>query len=199
MKKQLAILLLSLTLAGCEVEIDVDIPLMGMSQVTRNEHPTVNLPVSLRQQNWIGWKGEGSCVHAAMINLFRWQGKFAFANYWGRKYSNGETPDAIVGDPRNNLADKLTREGVEFAYTTSGDVDFLQRACDTRRGCGVTIMGGKHMVNLVHLDETYAGILDSNDPNTIHWVPREQFIAEWQNSNGWAVTPIYTPAPPLSI
>jgi len=39
--------------------------------------------------------------------------------------------------------------------------------------------------------------LDNNDINKITWVPRDTFVTEWQNSNGWAVTPVYTPAPPL--
>ena len=61
----------------------------------------------------------------------------------------------------------------------------------------MTVMGGKHMVALVHFDSEWAGILDDNDTDTITWVARDTFVAEWQNSNGWAVTPVYAPAPPL--
>lgn len=197
MKNIVAILLLTFTLAGCDVVIDVGGQDKGIAPAPRKEYPTVNLPLSLRQQNWLGNKGEGSCVHATMINLFRWQGRYWMAAHWRQTYGNGESADA-TWDPRSNLADKLTREGVRFAYTTDGDEAFLRWACGTRRGCGVTVLGGRHMVALVHYDDEWAGILDNNDISQIIWVPRETFLAEWKNSNGWAVTPVYTPAPPLT-
>lgn len=196
MKRITAIFLLAVTLAGCGVAIDVDAPDRGNAPAVRREYPTVNLPRSLRQENWPDSNNEGSCVHATIVNLFRWQGRPNMANYWRHTYEGPEAAD-WEWDPDDNLADKLTREGVRFAYTTKGDVGFLEWACNTRRGCGVTVMGGLHMVALVHFDEEWAGILDSNDPSEIIWVPRASFVSEWQNSNGWAVTPVYTPAPPL--
>lgn len=156
----------------------------------QREYPTVNLPYALRQRNWIGDQHEGSCVHATMVSLFRWQGRYATANYWRRSYSNGEWA--------GNLAQKMDREGIRFAYTVGqGDVRFLEWACRTRRGCGVTVMGGRHMVALVHLDDQYAGILDNNDTTKIIRVPRETFIAEWINSNSWGIATVYSPVPPL--
>jgi hypothetical protein len=131
-----------------------------------------------------------------MVNLFRWQGRNAMAEYWRTTYGNGEYADD-TWNARSNLVKKFDKEGVRYAYTVDGDVKFLEWACKTRRGCGVTVLGGKHMVVLVHFDEKWAGILDSNDIEQIHWVPRETFLAEWRNSNHWAVTPVYTPLPPL--
>ncbi len=189
MKKLLAVALLALMLTGCGVECRFDGPDMGGTPVVKTEYPTVNLPFVLRQTNWLGSKNEGSCVHATIISLLRWQGRPGTADYWRRTYSNGEWPE--------DLADKFDHEGVRYAYTTDGDVSFLEWACSTRRGCGVTVMGGKHMVALVHFDDKWAGILDNNDTDNITWVPRETFVAEWQNSRGWAVTPVYNPAPPL--
>jgi len=185
----LAIAFLSLVLAGCEVEVRLDGPDMGRTPAVKIEYPTVNLPVSLRQSNWMGDKNEGSCVHATMISLLRWQGRPGTADYWRQHYGNGEWPE--------DLAAKFDREGVRYAYVTNGDVGFLNWACSTRRGCGITVMGGKHMIALVFLDEEWAGLLDNNDVSTIAWVPRETLIAEWKNSNGWAVVPVYSPAPPL--
>jgi len=198
MKQILAAALLSLVmLAGCgHVAIDYGGPIKGVTPVVRKEYPTVNLPLNLRQPNWLGNKREGSCVHATVVMLFRWQGRYAMANHWRNTYGNGEVADE-TWDARDSLAKKFDREGVRYAYTIKGDVAFLEWACSTRRGCGVTVMGGKHMVALVHFDNEWAGILDNNDIDTITWVARETFVAEWQNSNGWAVTPVYTPAPPL--
>ena len=52
------------------------------------EKPTVNLPLELRQENWIGDQGQGSCVHATLVSLFRWQGRYATANHWAVTFSN---------------------------------------------------------------------------------------------------------------
>lgn len=197
MKNILVALLVSLALAGCNVAVDVGGPNQGNAPVARKEYPTVNLPVLLRQKNWLGSKQEGSCVYATFISLLRWQGRYATANYFRTHYGNGEYADKTWNPEGGGLAEKLEKEGIRFAYVTDGDVAFLEWACTTRRGCGVTVMGGRHMVALVHFDSEWAGILDNNDTERIHWVPREQFLAEWQNSNGWAVTPVYTPAPPL--
>ena len=129
----IAIALLSLVLAGCEVEVRLDGLDMGKTPPIKIEYPTVNLPVSLRQSNWLGNKNEGSCVHATMISLLRWQGRPNTADYWRQNYGDGEWPEDLAG--------KFDREGVRYAYITNGDPEFLAWACSTRRGCGVTVMG----------------------------------------------------------
>ena len=149
------------------------------------ERPTVNLPLSLRQENW----GSGSCVHAAIVSLFRWQGRFNMATRWRQVYSGGEDPQGA--------AEKLDKEGVRYAYTTAGEVKFLEWALRTRRGCGVTVMGGAHFVTLVHLDSKVAILLDNNSIEKYQTVTREAFLAEWRSSNGWALTVLYAPAAPL--
>lgn len=182
MKRIVLILLLMVT--GC------DTTPLGLSRPVRKEYPTVNLPLEMRQSNWPGSQREGSCVHAATISLFRWQNRLNMADYWRRKYGNGEWPE--------NLAAKFDREGIRYAYVTNGDVKFLEWACKTRRGAGVTVMGGVHCVTLVHLDATWAGLLDNNDVSKIKWVPRETFLAEWRASYGWGFTVLYVPAAPLA-
>jgi hypothetical protein len=154
------------------------------------ERPVVNPPAAIRQGNWYGDKDEGSCVHATMVTLLRWQGRYAMADRWRRTYGNASGPE--------DLAAKLDREHIRYAYTSEQrDVGFLEWACRTRRGCGVAIQGGQHMIALVHLDAQWAGLLDDNATNHYIWVPRERFIAEWLASDSWAVTPLYAPAAPL--
>lgn len=153
------------------------------------ERPTVNLPLALRQSNWLGSRRMGSCTWASMISLLRWQGCGKVADWMRQNYGDGEGADG--------MAQKLDRAGIRYAYVTNGDVKFLEWACRTRRGCGITVMGGVHMVTLVHLDAKWAGILDNNSVGNYIWVPRETLIAEWKASHGWAVTPIYAPAAPL--
>jgi len=183
MKRLILSLLLLLSVAGCNTTQ------LGSSRPVKKEYPTVNVPLDMRQSNWLGSQREGSCVHASMISLFRWQGRYNTADYWRKTYGNGEWPE--------DLATKFNREKIRYAYTTNGDVRFLEWACRTRRGCGITVMGGAHMVALVHLDAQWAAILDNNSVSKYRWVPRETLIAEWKASHGWAVTPIYTPAAPL--
>ena len=183
MKRILATLILLASIAGCEVDHD-----LGMSAV-KLERPTVNVPAALRQGNWRGPQRQGSCVHATMISLFRWQYRLNTADYWRRNYGDSEYPE--------DLAAKFDHEGIRYAYVTNGDVRFIEWACRTRRGCGITVMGGAHMVALVHLDDKWAALLDNNNVERFIWVPRETLIAEWKASYGWAVTPIYTPAAPL--
>ena len=178
----LALILLA-SVAGCDVEANLGRP------AVKKEWPTVNVPAVLRQANWRGPQGQGSCVHATMISLLRWQYRLNTADHWRQTYGDGEWPE--------DLATKFDNEGIRFAYVTNGDVRFLEWACSTRRGCGITIMGGAHMVALVYLDDKWAAILDNNNVERFIWVPRETLIAEWKASYGWAVTPIYAPAAPL--
>ena len=183
LKRLLLVLALLVPFAGCEVNGDFGTPAVPQ------ERPTVNVPRADRQSNWLGSQGQGSCVHATMISLLRWQGRYRTAESWRRNQGDGEHPE--------DLAAKFDQANVRYAYVTNGDVRFLEWACRTRRGCGITIMGGAHMVALVHLDDKWAAILDNNNVEKFIWVPRETLIAEWKASYGWAVTPIYAPAAPL--
>jgi len=183
MKRILFALVLLVSVVGCDGKAGL------RTAAPKKERPVVNVPLALRQSNWRGFQGQGSCVHATMISLFRWQYRLKTADYWRRAYGDGEYPE--------DLAAKFNKEGIRYAYVTNGDVRFLEWACRTRRGCGITVMGGAHMVALVHLDDKWAAILDNNNVERFIWVPRETLIAEWKASYGWAVTPIYTPAAPL--
>jgi hypothetical protein len=143
----------------------------------------------MRQENWLGTQREGSCVWASTISLLRWQGRTKTAEWVRKNLGNGSWPE--------NFAQQADKAGIRYAMTTSGDVKFLEWACKTRRGAGVTVMGGAHMVDLVHLDDKYACLLDNNSPNKFIWVDRNSFLAEWRASYGWALTPVYAPAAPM--
>jgi len=184
-KRLLVALVLCISLAGCEGDFN---PVQPVKPAVNKERPLVNIPMALRQRNWLGNQREGSCVHATMISLMRWQGRTRLADKWKQMYANGEWT--------TGLASMFDREGVRYAYTDKGDVNFLEWASRTRRGCGITIQGGAHMVALVHLDDKWACLLDNNSISKYKWVSRESMIAEWKASYGWAVTPIYTPAAP---
>lgn len=189
MKRLFATIVLCLLSVGCEGDFKQRSPVKPVKPAVNTERPLINVPMILRQANWIGSLREGSCVHATMISLMRWQGRPHLANKWKRTYANGEWP--------NGLASKFDRAGVRYAYTDKGDVKFLEWASRTRRGCGITVRGGAHMVALVHLDDKWACLLDNNNISKYKWVSRESMIAEWKASHGWAVTVLYTPSSPL--
>lgn len=154
------------------------------------EWPIMNLPLHMRQENWLGPRRQGSCVHASWTMLLRWQRKYEYAEYWRRKYGDGEW--------YGEMAQRLDAEGIKWAGTYQDkDVRFLEWACRTRRGCMVTCMNGAHMICLVDLDKNYATILDNNDIERYQRIPRNEFLREWYNSGSWAMTPVYVPAPPL--
>ncbi|MHC4302100.1 MAG: hypothetical protein ACYS7Y_32965 [Planctomycetota bacterium] len=150
------------------------------------ELPVVNVSYEMRQHNYTPG---GSCVHASLITLLRWQNRSEEAAMWRREFSGGEWATSV--------ARKLDSRGIRYAYTSEGDVEFLEWACRTRRGAGVTVRGGAHMVTLTHLDDEWAVLLDNNNISKFIWLPRQEFIDEWQASHGWAVTPIYSPHAPL--
>jgi hypothetical protein len=210
MKRFLFALLMICTI-GCDTEVKVD---LGLDQVVpdvvipatpdivipatpdidypayEREMPTVNLERIFRQSNWIGDENEGSCVHASMAMLCRWQGEFELADMWIATYNSGEYP--------SRFSARCDEQGVRYAYTSrENDIAFLEWAVNTRRACGVTVRGGAHMVILCHLDSEWAGILDNNKIDEIKWVPRDQFLNEWMNSSSWAYTILTgTPPPP---
>lgn len=210
MKRLLWVIML-VCMFGCDAEIEIELgsfidPVPERPEWNypdEVERPTINLEQFFRESNWIGpgRDGEGSCVHATMVMLFRWQGREDLATRWRATYSNGEFASV--------LSEKFDKEGVRYAYTwNKNDVSFLEWACQSRRGCGVAVRGrptkkypngspGAHMVMLVHLDAKWAGILDNNNIDEIKWIPRQTFLSDWQSSFSWAVTPVYTPPPPL--
>lgn len=149
----------------------------------------IDIPINIRQRNWTGPNGEGSCVHATTIMLLRYQRRYALADYWKSHYNSGET--------FSGLAEKLDANGVRWAGTyQQKNVSFLEWAIRTRRGAMVTTMQGQHMILLVHLDSKVAGLIDNNNPNKIIWKKREVFLADWYASNSWGLTIVGSPPPP---
>lgn len=165
------------------------------------ERPVVNLPMALRQSNYTCcWRhrDNGSCVHVSWIMLLRWQNELPLATWWKAKYKGGEN--------HYEFCSRLNAAGIRYATTfEQSDISFLDWAIKTRRGCITGIgtdnkgNGPTHMVCLVYLDHTQAGILDNNDIGKIHYMPRQEFLDLWVQSHSWATTPMYHPCPPLPV
>jgi hypothetical protein len=149
----------------------------------------VDVPVPARQTNWRGSRGQGSCVWASLVTLFRWQNRPVTAAWIRQNCGDGASP--------SDVEPLFERLGIRYA-TTYGkkDVNFLNWSIRTHRGCAVGVNNYAHMVCLVALNDNYAGILDNNSVGQVIWIPREQFLADWFKSHSWAVTPVYTPSAP---
>lgn len=180
----LALLALGLVMGGTDFQV-IKKQVHGPAVV---EKPVVNLPLALRQQNWVRY-GSGSCVIASMVSCLNWQGQYELADRMKANYGGGQHWESMVA--------ALEAEGVVWAGTVGqGDVAFLEWAHRTRRGAIVT-WSPRHVVTIVHFDDTWAGILDNNATDRIKWIPRNEFVNEWKARGSWAMTPIYTPPPPL--
>lgn len=152
-------------------------------RVGKASQVVMDLPISARQRNYDG----GSCVCASTISLLRWQGRDADAAKVRQHCSGGQGSDSLHA--------KLDRLGIRYAYTTSGDVRFLEWAIRTRRGAGITFYPG-HFVNLVGLTKTTAVLLDNNRVERYITLPRREFEQRWRAYGGWATTVVYAPPPP---
>lgn len=182
MKRLLLIVALMLCATGCEVAIQYD------GTPSQPTHHVCDVPVALRQANWVSRTGSGSCAHATMVTALRRQDRPKSADWWRQTHAGGATPESMMRD--------LDAAGFRYVVTVNqNDVSFLEWAIRTHRGCGVTIMGGRHMVFLCDLTPTQAGLIDNNHPEQIQWVEREAFLTEWRNSYSWAIVPVYSPLP----
>jgi len=150
--------------------------------------PPMDLPRELRQSNYAG----GSCMHASLISVLRWQGKHETAAWWRANYGGA----AGVWD----LARICRGRDFRFAWTTSGDAAFLQWCSDTRRGAAIHYFTG-HAVTFCGYKKDAAGrevavLLDNNRTGVYVRVPKAQFISPWRVYGGNALTVVYSPTPP---
>ena len=78
--------LMLLVFAGCDSGV-VNVRALPTPEP---EQPPANLPVQLHQRNWTGSLGQGSCVHASLVNHLRWLNRFELGERWRATYADGE-------------------------------------------------------------------------------------------------------------
>lgn len=156
------------------------------------ERPVVNPHVSYRQSNWLGPKGQGSCVHASLTNMLRWQNQFEFATYWRAKYLGD-------GEYDTELRQRLDDEGVSYAYTNKADLKLLDFAHATRRGA-LLWWKPNHCCTFCGWvskdDKIFGVILDNNHVQQYELVEREQLHRLWAGYGGFALTTLFDPPSP---
>jgi len=177
--------------AGCDdVQIEIPTGPAGVQQQPQ-ENPccgqaVLDVPEAWRVANYHG----GSCVHAAIATLMKWQGLHDHAAWWTANYDGGEVAD--------RLNRRLNAARLRYAVELQGDEAFLRRCVDLRLGVAVNWPPPRgtspgHMVTLVGIDDDTVYIVDNNDTQTVAAVPLDHFLDEW---TGWAVTLVYVPPPP---
>jgi hypothetical protein len=148
------------------------------------EMPIVDIPENVRVKNYAG----GSCVYASTESAFMQVNAPDWAAYYRQEHSGGSGAET--------LGRYLTKDGVRYVQTTSGDVSVLEWAMRTRRMV-IIAYHPSHYVNLVHLDSQWAGILNNNHVHDIEWISASEFIRNWKGYGGEATVLLYDPIPPL--
>lgn len=172
--------------AGCELTTE---PAYVLQPPLNEFPPAVNLPVSLRQTNWMG-SGEGSCAVASLISHVNWQNAEEKGRTIRRTYGGGQTA--------RSLKSICSKERLPIATEENGDVEFLKWASRTRRGAVVWYFPS-HAVTFCGFGtkngDTVAVLLDNNRTKTPLAIPVNDFVKGWRSFGGFALTVLGPPVP----
>jgi len=177
---------LLLLLTGCGPETRV----YPLAQPWASETPVCNLPLSMRQQNWEGKLGQGSCVYASLINHVRWLNMPEFANTIRSTRGDGEYD--------SRLKAWLDSQDIAYMFTNKASVKFLDTCSEDRTGCILWwkpshcctfegwVVGGDGV--------QYAVILDNNYISKFEYVEKNQFLRLWAGYGGFGLAVLDSPA-----
>lgn len=173
----------------------------------------VDLPEAQQLRNVGGSDGAGLCVFTSITHAARWQRVEVLEEFqrWMRKYPGGGWPEKVTQKINAIAKEKgippplfLQAEGrqellplIESALK-SGRLPSVTYAISptNRYGRGARIA---HMVNVIHLDDKYACVLDNNFPGVAayEWMTRDEFYRSLigMGGSGWVVV-LLDPGPP---
>lgn len=173
----------------------------------------IDLPVAQHMRNTGGMgrggpgTGAGLCVFTSIELDARWSNVATLAGLqrWMTTREGGGYPSKVDAVLRAFCAERGLPVP-EYVQHTGGDLAFLDLVVRTGRCAGVTYSGSDgfysgrvaHMVNLAHLDEKRAAVIDNNRPGQWVWMSRGDFAARWRDMNGgWAFV-LLAPPPPAN-
>jgi hypothetical protein len=150
--------------------------------------------------------GAGLCVFTSIEHSGRWQNVEEL-----RGFQEKMTHEEGGGWPEK--VDRMLARyapGAAYAQYTGTDPDVVRLALRTGRMPAVTYgysprYGGRvaHMVNLVHLSDKWACVLDNNFPgeDRYEWMSPAEFLYRWKlgDTKGWAVFLLAPPPPPVPV
>ena len=167
------------------------------------------VPPDWHQRNTGGSDGAGLCVFASMRHTGRMQRDAAFTEIfdWMKRRPGGGYPSKVDRMLDRMCAEKgLTKPA--YLHSETGDLDLLERACQSGRVPGVTYglsptkrYNGRriaHMVSLVYASGDTWVILDNNYPGAAayEWMTRAEFARSHGAVGGpWAIILLDGPAP----
>lgn len=176
--------------------------------VLNGTRATADLPSSEHKRNVGGSDSYGLCVYTSAWHAAIWQDVrelFEFRRYMERRPGGSyptkfkATLEAYCRERQVPVPAYLQHEG--------GDAAVLELALRTGRMPCVTYAGvdgaGRyggqaiaHMVNLVHMDDARAAIVDNNFPGSWLWMTRDQFLNRWRGLSD-AGRPLYAGRQPV--
>lgn len=178
----------------------------------------IQFPPERFTRNTAGIDGSGLCVFTSLFHTGDWQDDALFLRQleYMRKQRGGGYPskvDAVL----KAAAKQYNLPVPEYVQIEDRDIDVLKLAvkngympCVTYGISPTGRYGGKrinHMVNLVHADDKYIGVLDNNytGADEIEWMTPDEFKRSYTTNanprtaiggvNGWAIV-LLTPSPP---
>lgn len=169
----------------------------------------VDLPLDPGMRNEGGSDGAGLCVVTATLTAGRFQEIEALSGgkssrYWtlAKSRKGGYWPGRLLeylGEFQDEMPEVrwISWEGVSTAmieeYTRQG----IPVSCTTNTGLIYGMQGIHHFIVVIHLDESRAMIVDSNDPTHYHAMPREEFDRRFVDGEmGWLFIWLYGDATP---
>ena len=135
--------------------------------------------------NYMSGRGRhqsGSCLHAAVEDLLRWDGLDQKADYWRSHFGGAANLVTVV-----RIADGL---GLRHSETSGGDEEFLDYCTANQLGAAIyweVDEPGDHAIVFCGFDGPDAVLLGTNRPVTSR-MPRTEFLARWRNCGGCAFT-----------
>lgn len=173
------------------------------------EQITVDLPTDLHRRNTSS-KGLGNCVWTSIHHCALYHSVPALEEFpkWliAAGIPGGGSPGKVA-DLIPQIARSRGLPVPDYIQHTGGDAEFLKLALRTGRYVAVTYAGSDgvyysggvdHMVNLVHLSDQWAVIMDNNNPGKYLWMTPNEFLARWRaRGGGWALVLLAPPPPPI--
>jgi hypothetical protein len=164
-------------------------------------HVACYLPLEQRMFNTGGSDGAGLCVYSSVTMAARYQNetKLFGLRAYAEKRPGGAWPAKLKKD-----IDAVAPD-CKWLQCEGKDMAFVRAAINSGRMVSLDIMGGQHMVDLIHLDDKWACLMDNNavynrqtkaDSQLIWLDAAKEFPKKWHS---WAVVLLAPPPPPAVI
>jgi hypothetical protein len=215
MKKVLALALLFFVIVAPALVAQNKASVGGRYAPDNKTEIQIDLPGAQHMENTGGSDGAGLCVFTSISHSARWQHVELLENFrdWMTRYPGGSWPDKTAQKIKQIAAEKKLPEP-QYLQVEGGKeiLDVLRAALSSGRMPGVTYAfsptgrySGRriaHMVNLVHLDDRYACVLDNNYIKPLEaayeWMSVDQFLKTFTGGrSGWTVILLDGAPPPL--